>query len=86
MVTELQLSVVSFVLALVVNYSLVRDYSSIPESILRLQSTDSLWDLPLSLLVKPGELLVLLILSPPKRLIRFDGRLLYLLLMKNISV
>jgi len=69
MVTELQLSVVSFLLALVINYSLVRDYSSIPESILRLQSTDSLWDLPLSLLVKPGEILVLLILSAPKRLI-----------------
>ena len=86
MVTELQLSVVSFVLALVINYSLVRDYSSIPESILRLQSTDSLWDLPLSLLVKPGEILVLLILSAPKRLIRCDGRQLYLLLMRNISV
>ena len=78
MLTDLKICVVSFITALLINYSLSQDYTSLPQS---LQSLDldfsqpgSLWVLPLSVLLKPGELLVLLIIPGPGKLIRFGVR------------
>ena len=74
MLTDLKICVVSFITAILINYSLSQDYGLLTQS---LQSLDysqprSLLGLQLSLLLKPAELLILLILPGHRRLIRFE--------------
>ena len=76
MVSELQLSVVSFITSLVINYSLVMDLFEQFTATLNLPATVNIWDLSLSILVKPAELFIFLILPAPKRLVRLVSSLL----------
>ena len=74
MLTDLKICVASFIAALLINYSLSQDYGLLAESLQNLHYSQphSLWGLPLSLLLKPGELLVLVIIPGQRRLIRFE--------------
>ena len=62
--------------AILIYYRLSKDYTSLPQSLqsLNFSQPGSLWVLPLSVLLKPGELLVLLIIPGPGKLIRFGVR------------
>ena len=74
MLTDLKICVVSFVTAILMNYSLSQDYTSLPESLRSLDFSQpgSLWVLPLSVLLKPVELFILLIIPGPGKLIRLE--------------
>ena len=73
MLTELKLSLVSFTTALVINYRLIQASNLSSEALLSLQPPESLTDLPLTRLVKPLEMFVMLLIPGHRRLIRFDG-------------
>ena len=74
MLTDLKICLASFIAAILINYSLSQDYGLLPESLQNLDYSQprSLLGLPLSLLLKPGELLVLVIIPGQRRLIRFE--------------
>ena len=72
MLTDLKICVVSFITAILINYSLSQDYSLIAQSVGSLDWSQpaTVWVLPLSVLLKPGELLVLLVIPGPGKLVR----------------
>ena len=74
MLTDLKICVVSFIAAILINYSLSQDYTLLPQSLqsLHFSQPASLWGLPVSVLLKPAELLILMIIPGPRRLIRFE--------------
>lgn len=87
MLTDLKICVVSFITALLINYSLSQDYTSLPQSlqILDFSQPGSLWVLPLSVLLKPGELLVLLIIPGPGKLISLTAYCLGLVFLAGLA-